>query len=129
MKIFFNRIVRNEAYGGGSQFVTSMVDYLKRQGHDVVFHLVDQDEQKVIKDIDVIFLIDPRPGDIGYSINHAIAYKKQINPKVKILHRVNECDARKNTDFIDKMLVETSMHTDKTVFISKWLKDYFVKKF
>ena len=29
MKIFFNRIARKEAYGGGSHFVTAMSDYLK----------------------------------------------------------------------------------------------------
>jgi len=126
MKIFFNRIKRKEAYGGGSHFVTSMVDYLEKKGHVVVFQM--QEKDNVIKDIDVIFLIDPRPGDIGYSINHAIAYKNQINKNVKIIHRVNECDARKNTSFMDEMLVETSKHTDKTVFISKWLKEYFIEK-
>jgi len=128
LKIFFNRITRKEAYGGGSHFVTAMVEYLERKGHKVVFHLVDPKSHQVIKDIDVIFLIDPRPGDIGYSVNHVVAYKNQVNPKVKVLHRVNECDARKNTDFIDNILVETSKFTDKTVFISNWLKEYFIKK-
>ena len=126
MKIFFNRVTRKEAYGGGSHFVTAMVDYLERQGHSVIFQM--QENNSIIDDIDVIFLIDPRPGDIGYSINHAIAYKNQVNKNVKIIHRVNECDARKNTNFMDDILVETSKHTDKTIFISNWLKDYFIEK-
>ena len=128
MKIFFNRIARKEAYGGGSHFVTAMSDYLKEKGHEVVFHMTNKNSKQPIEDIDLIFLIDPRPGDIGYSINHAIAYKNQVNPKVKILHRVNECDARKNTDFMDNMLIETSSFTDKTIFISTWLKEYFIEK-
>ena len=127
MKIFFNRITRKEAYGGGSHFVTAMVDYLQKKGHQVFFNFHDE-QKKIIKDIDLIFLIDPRPGDIGYSINHILGYKKNVNPAVKILHRVNECDARKGTDFMDDILVETSKHTDKTVFISNWLKEYFSKK-
>jgi len=126
MKIFFNRIKRKESYGGGSHFVTSMVDYLEKKGHEVVFHM--QEKDNIIKDIDVIFLIDPRPGDIGYSINHVITYKNKINKNVKIIHRVNECDARKNTSFMDNMLIETSKHTNKTVFISDWLKQYFIEK-
>lgn len=128
MKIFFNRINRKEAYGGGSHFVTAMVDYLERKGHKVIFHMTDQNTNTVIEDIDLIFLIDPRPGDLGYSINHAITYKNQFNPNVKIIHRVNECDARKNTEFMDQILIKTSEHTDKTVFISNWLKNYFIAR-
>ena len=121
MKIFFNRIVRKEPYGGGSQFVTAMVDYLLRKNHDVTFHLNE-------KDIDLAFLIDPRPGDIGYSINHVLAYKHSINQNLKILHRVNECDQRKDTNFMDDLLIQTSNYTDKTIFISEWLRNYFSEK-
>jgi len=116
MKVFFNRLPRYEPYGGGSHFVTSMVEYLKNRGHTVVFHLEEG--------VDTIFMIDPRPGDIGYSINHIIKYK-ELFPEVKILHRINECDARKNTNFIDKILIESATYADKVVFISQWLKDYF----
>jgi glycosyltransferase involved in cell wall biosynthesis len=121
VKIFFNRIVRKEPYGGGSHFVTAMVDYLLKKNHKVVFHLNDSD-------IDVAFLVDPRPGDIGYSINHILNYKQQVNPRIKILHRVNECDKRKDSDFMDNLLVQTSKYTDKTIFISEWLKKYFIDK-
>jgi len=127
MKIFFNRVPRYEAYGGGSHFVTSMVDYLRKMNCEIIFNLVDN-QKNVVKDVDLIFLIDPRPGDIGYSINHALDYKHNINPDVKILHRVNECDARKNTDFMDDLLIQTSNYTDKTIFISEWLKKYFFEK-
>jgi len=118
-KIFFNRVPRTEPYGGGSHFVTCMVNYLEKHGHNVVFHLEE--------DIDLIFMIDPRPGDIGYSINHIHQYKTQ-NPKVKILHRINENDARKNTDFMDNVLLQSSLLADEVVFISNWLKDYFIGK-
>ena len=118
-KIFFNRVPRYEPYGGGSHFVTAMFEFLKREGHEVVFHLEEG--------VDTIFMIDPRPGDIGYSVNHILAYKN-MHPSTKILHRINECDARKNTKGLDEILIQTARLSDKVVFISQWLKDYFAEK-
>lgn len=120
MKIFFNRIPKISPYGGGNQFLSSMVGLLKNNGFDVTFNLD--------KDIDVIFLMDPRPADPqNISIKEIVNYKL-LNPNVKILHRVNECDARKNTNFIDNLLLSSMSFADEVVFISEWLRDYFVQK-
>lgn len=119
MKIFFNRVPRFEPYGGGNQFLIKMVDSLEKRGHKVCFHL----EQG----IDLIFMMDPRPGDIGYSIDHIEEYKR-IFPETRILHRVNECDARKSTNDIDSLLIRGMNISDEVVFISSWLKDYFIDR-
>lgn len=119
MKVFFNRVEKFTPYGGGSQFITAMCKYFRTKGHQVTFHLEP--------DVDLIFMIDPRPGDIGYSVNHIIQHKMNY-PKVKILHRINECDARKNTSHMDKILIESAKHSDHVVFISEWLKSYFTDK-
>jgi len=119
MKIFFNRIPRFEPYGGGNQFLIKMVETLEKRGHKVCFHL----EQ----DIDLIFMMDPRPGDIGYSIDHIEEYKR-IFPKTKILHRVNECDARKSTKEVDILLLRGMNISDTVVFISSWLQEYFKER-
>ena len=119
MKVFFNRIPRYEPFGGGSHFVTAMNEYLIEKGHKTTFELEEG--------IDVMFMIDPRPGDIGYSVNHILAYKQQF-PETKILHRINECDARKNTEGLDTLLIESAKRADKVVFISYWLQDYFIRK-
>jgi hypothetical protein len=119
MKIFFNRVPKYEPYGGGNQFLSRIVEILQEKGHSVCFHLEDE--------IDVIFMMDPRPGDIGYSIDHIENYKK-LRPNVKILHRVNECDARKGTNFMDPLLLRGMNISDSVVFISQWLKDYFANK-
>lgn len=116
MKVFFNRVPRFEPYGGGNQFLVRMVEMLRDRGHDVVFHLETE--------IDIIFMIDPRPGDIGYSIDHISEYKRAF-PRTKILHRVNECDARKSTSFMDSLLIDSMKKSDHVVFISKWLQEYF----
>jgi glycosyltransferase involved in cell wall biosynthesis len=116
MKVFFNRYPRNQPYGGGNQFLQKMTSMLSQKGHDVVYHLEEE--------IDIIFMIDPRPGDHGYSIQHIWNYK-QSNPKTKILHRVNECDARKGTNEVDEILLLGMSISDKIVFISSWLQEYF----
>ena len=118
MKIFFNRVPRDEPYGGGNQFLQKMTSELISHGHEVVYHLNPG--------IDIIFMIDPRPGDIGYSIQHIAAYKNRF-PSTKILHRVNECDARKGTNEVDELLLVSMSIADQVVFISEWLKDYFTE--
>jgi glycosyltransferase involved in cell wall biosynthesis len=40
------------------------------------------------------------------------------------LHRVNECDARKGTSFMDDLLAGANTVADFTVFVSAWLRDY-----
>jgi len=119
MKVFFNRVPRSEPYGGGNQFLVGMTSLLEEKGHKVAYHLE--------KDIDVIFMMDPRPGDIGYSLQHIAQYKHAF-PKTKILHRVNECDQRKGTNEIDKLLLAGMNISEEVVFISDWLKRYFEEK-
>ena len=119
MKLYINRSVMNKPWGGGGHFVTNFTNYMKRRGHDVVFDFV--------KDIDVILLIDPRPSELGSSINDVLQYKHYF-PKTKIVHRINECDKRKNTNFIDDLIVRSNEYADETIFISQWLKDYFYAK-
>ena len=116
MKIFFNRVPRKEPYGGGNQFLIGITEKLEELGHQIAYHLEEN--------IDLIFLMDPRPGDIGYSLEHVALYKSH-NPAVKIFHRVNECDKRKGTNFMDGMLMASMNIADEVVFISNWLKDYF----
>lgn len=119
MKIYFNRLVKRSPWGGGAHFMTNLVDELVSRGHNVIFNFEPE--------IDIIFMMDPRHEEGGSSIREIYEYKTKY-PKTKIIHRINECDARKNTNEIDKILVLSNTISDITVFISEWLKDYFIKK-
>ena len=116
MKVFFNRLVRNSPYGGGNQFLHGLSNALIEKGHEVVFNLDDN--------IDVIFMVDPRHGDLGYTVFKIMEYKQKF-PNVKIVHRVNECDKRKNTNNVDEILIKSALVSDEVIFISEWLKSYF----
>jgi len=119
MKVSFNRRPPHGPWGGGASFVENMSKFLYEKGHDVVFDLSN--------DIDLIFMIDPRPNSESYSVQDIFNYKNYF-PNTKIFHRVNECDKRKNTNFIDNLILQSSKITDVTVFISSWLESYFFDK-
>ena len=119
MKILINRKPVQGPWGGGNLFVRAFCDALGGKGHTVVHELSD--------DIDVIFMQDPRYSDLGISIDEVIQYKKH-RPETKVIHRVNECDARKGTQGVDSLLQECSRHTDKTIFVSDWMKRYHLDR-
>lgn len=119
MKILINRQVVHGPWGGGNKFVKSFYELGSQHEHEIVNQFFD--------DIDVIFIQDPRPSELGISINEILAYKQSF-PNVKIVQRINECDARKNTDFMDQLLNQCSQHIDFTVFVSNWIKGYHLDK-
>jgi hypothetical protein len=118
-KILINRNIVQGPWGGGNNFVKSLYEELQIKGYSLVHTLKE--------DIDLIIMIDPRYDESRISINEISSYKRN-HPKVKILHRINECDARKNTNDIDRLLLVSNQIADETVFISQWLRDYFIEK-
>ncbi len=120
MKILINRKPVKGPWGGGNLFVKSFVNEMTNLGHTIVHNFE--------KDIDVIFVQDPRYDDLGISINEVIAYKQSYGSKVKIIQRINECDARKSTNDVDPLLSECSKYIDHALFVSEWIKDYHLKR-
>ncbi|MEO6848720.1 MAG: hypothetical protein ABI443_13365 [Chthoniobacterales bacterium] len=108
-------------WGGASPFVWQLHTLLIRRGYDVVYHLRRKP--------DLVFVIDPRDDNPAkrFGLKELIPFRKQ-HPEVPIFHRVNECDQRKGTNDMDDILHRTSELSDYTVFISEWLRDYFVAK-
>lgn len=117
-KVAINMKPTRGAWGGSSVFVWQLKKTLERYGFKVTFRLKDK--------VDVIFVIDPRDSLQAKTIGlKEIKRYKKTNSQVKILHRINECDRRKGTAFMDDLLKETNELADFTVFISDWLRDYF----
>lgn len=116
-KILLNRKpLYNQAWGGGNLFVKAMCEHAEEHGYEIV--------HKLEPGLDAILLVDPRYDELGISVNEVALYKTQ-NPKTRVVHRVNECDARKSTSDMDELLVGCSKITDATVFVSNWMKEYF----
>ena len=113
LKISINVEDKDGPWGGGNLFIKNLKTYLEADGHKVVFTLFE-------KDIDVILIIDPRmlSESVNYSIKDIKFYQKKININCKVVHRINECDERKKTFHMNKLLKYSNYFADHTIFIS-----------
>ena len=120
MKICPGAALQEGAWGGGNQFARSLVDYLHARGVQVYFDLNEPD-------LDLIMLVEPRAElRISACTDHEIRwYTHHINPRALVVHRINECDERKNSTGVNDRLIQANSCADHTVFISSWLRDLF----
>lgn len=114
-RIAINMAPRKSPYGGGNQFVAQLTRCLRFFGYEVVFHLD--------RTVDCIVLVDGRAALTTFGIAEIAAWKKRY-PSVVCIHRINECDQRKGSDFMDALLAQANEVADYSVFISRWLRDY-----
>ena len=123
MKVFFNLKPPNGSYGGGAFFVKNLSEFLITKNINITYKLNDND-------IDIIIIIDPRKGKCKkYSINDIINYKNK-NPNVKIIHRINECDIKREKSInIEPKILSTMEKADHIIFVSNWLKEYYFNKY
>jgi hypothetical protein len=122
MKISINYEIKKGPWGGGNRFVRELTNALIERGDQVVSDLKDN--------VDLILLIDPRwrNSSISYSFGEVARYIKFKNPNAIVVHRINECDERKNTKFINGQLGRSNYVADYTVFVASWLKQLDVWK-
>ena len=109
-------------WGGGNNFRINLSKYLTEKGISVTNSLRD-------RNIDIIILTEPRLSSFSssYTFREIYYYKKLVNPNVKVIHRINECDERKNTNYMNKLLKRANIVADHTVFVSQWLKNIHSK--
>lgn len=109
------------SWGGSSVFVRQFAAALRRCGLRAVYDLRQS--------VDVILVVDPRD-DLQHKAfgMEDIRRYRQRHPAVRILHRINECDQRKDSAFMDELLRRANQAADHTVFISSWLRDYFISR-
>ena len=116
VKIAINRAPIPGPYGGGNNFVKAVYSSVPG-GVELTDKLTD--------DTDLIFLVDPRR-DKSFDINDAAKFISR--KKIPVVQRINECDARKNTEHMDQLLLQCSTINTKTIFVSNWMKNYFNNK-
>ena len=114
-KILINRKPIAGPWGGGNNFVSAFVHYAQLAGHEIVYDLQD--------DLDCFFAIDPRPDKQSPGLADVVNSAKYSG--IRIAQRINECDARKNTEHMDPMLLECSGFIHRGIFVSKWIADHF----
>ena len=120
MKVSIGAYTKEGPWGGGNLFFKNLKIYLESKGHKVINHLLDDD-------IDIILLTDPRKDSESSSFTdkEITKYKNTLNSKVKIVHRINECDERKGTEGLNKFIYNANKCADATVFVSNWIKNLY----
>jgi len=122
MKVSIGAKVFDGPWGGGNLFVKNLSKTLKSKGHEVVYNLNDND-------LDIILLTDPRKKSESSKFTHKEIkkYKEKQNNDVIVVHRINECDERKQTRGVNKFYIKANKIADHTIFVSQWLKDIYIK--
>lgn len=123
MKLYINRFPVNGPWGGGNSFVRAFHQYAPGMGAELV------KPESFANAPDVILVAGLDNDGYGISAEQAIMYKAMMEGKkdVKLVMRVNENDARKGTSNVDAALLKLMSHMDGVVFVSTWLRDYFVE--
>jgi hypothetical protein len=117
MKVALGFRIHDGPWGGGNRFVKALAEALGARGDTVCDSLQDPD-------IDVILVMDPRwrHPSVTFTPGAVLRYLMLINPRALVVHRINECDERKNTRFMNPLLRRANYCADHTVFVGSWLK-------
>ena len=120
MKVSIGTKIQAGPWGGGNLFAINLRDYLIKEGHKVVTNLNDDD-------IDIILITEPRKSSESSAYTHfdVKKYIDYVNSEALVVHRINECDERKNTNYVNRYLINVNKIADQTVFVSSWLKDLY----
>lgn len=122
MKIYVNRKPVSGPWGGGNMYVSAMYNALQSDSSN--HEICDPTNPMEVPDSILLAGLTNEGGMI--TPDRAIMYKMMHRPDVKLILRVNENDARKGTSGVDENLIKISEYIDGTVFVSDWLKNYFL---
>jgi len=118
MKVAIGYRPQSGPWGGGNRFVGNLTAVLGTAGHRIAFDLAEDD-------VDVVLLMDPRSRvpNFSFGAGAILRYLAVRNPQAIVVHRVNECDERKNTRTMNFRLRLANYCADHTVFVGAWLRD------
>lgn len=122
MKLYINRKPLNKPWGGGIHLINAFYEYLPKLGCEITKTQFPQGDE------DIVFLMGLTQEDEYPSALQLIEHNVKIGSKSKLVLRVNENDARKATNHVDSHLIELSKYVHNTIWVSDWLRNYFVKE-
>ncbi len=121
LKVSIGTNIKEGPWGGGNLFAKNLKNYLISKGHKV-FHDLKED------DLDIILITEPRKTSESSAFTD-IDVKKYLSYKNKdclVVHRINECDERKQTNYVNKYLINANKVADETIFVSNWLRNLYM---
>ena len=128
MRIYLNRKQRYMAWGGGIHFVNSIAKNANEFGHEIVGRNTLDVVNMLSGSGPEAILIVGLDSEVDHMSADDIVIHRMTCPDVKLVLRVNECDERKKTHGVDEKLLWLSENVDGTIFVSNWMRDYFMQK-
>jgi hypothetical protein len=121
MKVSIGTNIKEGPWGGGNLFAINLKSYLELNGVKVIHHLNDED-------IDLILITEPRKTSESSAFTHLDVQKYLyfVNNQTQVAHRLNECDERKGTKYVNRYLIEANKIASQSIYVSKWLMDLYV---
>ncbi len=107
-------------WGGGNQWLLQFSRYMHYSGYEVVHGLGGGADCVIIQH-------NGLTGAMSFGFEE-IAAAKRANPRLRVLHRINDNDIRKATTEMDTLMAKYNTLADFTVFISEWLRDHHAAK-
>lgn len=120
MKISIGTKIKEGPWGGGNLFAKNLKSYLIQRGHRVVHDLLEDD-------IDIILITEPRKTSESSSYTHwdVQKYISYINKEAIVVHRINECDERKDTNYVNHYMKSVNEIANHTVYVSSWIQKLY----
>jgi hypothetical protein len=121
MRVSIGTNIKEGPWGGGNLFAKGLKSYLEKNNHQVFTDLSENN-------LDIILITEPRKTSESSSFTHddVLKYLKYTNSKSIIVHRLNECDERKNTKYVNKFMINANKIADASIFVSSWLKNLYI---
>lgn len=111
---------RSGPYGGANQWAHQLCTSLRRCGYHVVHSLR--------ADVDAVMGTHlGLSGPLAFTWAE-VADAKKRNPRMRVIQRINDNDARKGTHEMSENLAAANRTADHTVFVSSWLRDHHAGK-
>lgn len=120
MMLYVNRSERRHAWGGGAHAVNALFDNAVANGAML------NERRSTVPDAIVVMGIGAEDGHL--SLEDAVRFRASTGGRTKVILRINECDLGKGTSDLDVRFLEASRHVDGSVFVSQWMRDYYVSK-
>lgn len=107
-------------WGGANQWLLQISRFLNYSGYEVQHDLHGEVDCIIINH-------NGLTGKMSFGLDEIAAYKKS-RPHVRVVHRINDNDIRKQTTEMDPFMARFNALADYTVFISEWLRDHHAAK-
>lgn len=114
MKIYISRQAVTGPWGGGNRWLRAFIAACHAERWHIACSVAEADIALIVA------VGQGSPAEPGaVQVSHDARYRG-----IPVIFRVNDCDARKNTDGIDRDIRLAAHHSTHVVFVSRWLASY-----